>query len=92
MKKTRHTTEQTIRILRDAEGEQLKTKEVCRNYSVSAQTYYRWKSKYGGMDLKEAQPLPTTGRNWLPFHRPISWIQFQAFEHDSKLPLGRDQR
>jgi len=57
MKKTRHTTEQIIRILRDAEGEQLKTEEVCRKYSISAQTYYRWKSKYGGMDLKEAQRL-----------------------------------
>lgn len=41
MKKTRHTTEQIIRILRDAEGEQLKTEEVCRKYSISAQTYYR---------------------------------------------------
>ena len=57
MKKTRRTTEQIIRILRDAEGEQLKTEEVCRKYSISAQTYYRWKSKYGGMDLKEAQRL-----------------------------------
>jgi len=57
MKKTRHTTEQIIRILRDAEGARLKTEEVCRKYSISAQTYYRWKSKYGGMDLKEAQQL-----------------------------------
>ena len=44
MKRKRHTTEQIIRILRDAEGEQLKTEEVCRKYSISAQTYYRWKS------------------------------------------------
>jgi putative transposase len=57
MKKTRHTTEQIIRILREAEGSQLKTEEVCRQHSISAQTFYRWKSKYGGMDLKEAQRL-----------------------------------
>ena len=57
MKKTRHTTEQIIRILREAEGSQLKTEEVCRQRSISAQTFYRWKSKYGGMDLKEAQRL-----------------------------------
>ena len=47
MKKTRHTTEQIIRILRAAEGSQLKTEEVCRQHSISAQTFYRWKSKYG---------------------------------------------
>jgi len=57
MKKTRHTTEQIIRILREAEGSQLKTEEVCRQRSISTQTFYRWKSKYGGMDLKEAQRL-----------------------------------
>ena len=28
-----------------------------RKHSISPQTYYRWKSKYGGMDLKEAQRL-----------------------------------
>ena len=38
MKKTRRTTEQIIRILRDAEGEQLKTGEVCRKYSISPET------------------------------------------------------
>ena len=55
MKKKHHTTEQIIRILREAEGSQMKAEEVCRKHSISPQTYYRWKSKYGGMDLKEAQ-------------------------------------
>jgi putative transposase len=57
MKKTRHTTEQIIRILREAEGSQRSNEEVCRQHNISPQTYYRWKSKYGGMDLKEAQRL-----------------------------------
>ena len=57
MKKKHHTTEQIIRILREAEGSQMKAEEVCRKHSISPQTYYRWKSKYGGMDLKEAQRL-----------------------------------
>jgi len=57
MKKTPHTTEQIIRILREAEASGQKTEAVCRTHNLSAQTYYRWKSKYGGMDLKEAQRL-----------------------------------
>jgi putative transposase len=57
VKKTRHTTEQIIRILREAEASGERTEQVCRTHNISAQTYYRWKSKYGGMDLKEAQRL-----------------------------------
>ena len=35
----------------------MKAEKICRKHSISPQTYYRWKSKYGGMDLKEAQRL-----------------------------------
>ena len=55
MKKTRRTTEQIIRILRESEG--LKVEDACRKHSVSTQTYHRWKAKYGGMGLAEAQRL-----------------------------------
>lgn len=57
MKKTRHTTERIIRILREAEASECSNEEICRQHNISPQTYYRWKSKYGGMDLKEAQRL-----------------------------------
>ena len=57
MKKRKHTVEQIIRILREAEGAQIKADDICRKHNISPQTYYRWKSKYGGMDLKEAQRL-----------------------------------
>jgi putative transposase len=57
VKKTRRTTEQIIRILRDAETSGRKTEEVCRTHNISAQTFYRWKSKYGGLDLEEARRL-----------------------------------
>ncbi len=57
MKKTRHTTEQIIRLLRAAEGSEQSNEETCREHNISPQTYYRWKSKYGGMNLKEAQRL-----------------------------------
>ena len=57
MKKTRRTTEQIIRILREAESNGMKSEQVCRLHNISAQTYYRWKKKYGGMGLKEARRL-----------------------------------
>ena len=51
MKKSKHTVEQIIRILRESDNG-MRTEEIC-----SAQTYYRWKKKYGGMDLKEVHRL-----------------------------------
>lgn len=57
MKKSRHTTEQIIRILREIEGSGQRTEDACRTHEISVQTYYRWKSKYGGLQLKEAQRL-----------------------------------
>ena len=55
MKKTRRTTEQIIRILRDSEG--LSVDEACRKHEISSPTYHRWKAKYRGMGIKEAQRL-----------------------------------
>lgn len=57
MKKTHHTTEQIIRILREAESTGQNNEAVCRQHNISPQTFYRWKSKYGGMGLSEAQRL-----------------------------------
>lgn len=55
MKKTRRTTEQIIRILRESEG--ISVDETCRKHEISAATYHRWKAKYGGMGIKDAQRL-----------------------------------
>ena len=56
MKKKRHTVEQIIRILREADSG-LRNDEVCLRHNISQQTFYRWKRKYEGMDLKEAQRM-----------------------------------
>ena len=36
-----------------------KVKDIIREYGISEQTYYRWKSKYGGLDVNEARRLKT---------------------------------
>ena len=54
--KTRFTDEQIIQMIKEQEAGE-KTADVCRRYGISQGTFYKYKSKYGGMDLKEAQRL-----------------------------------
>ena len=61
MKKSRYTEEQIIGILKQHEAG-VKTADLCREHGISAATFYGWKSKYGGMDVSEAQRLKADGR------------------------------
>ena len=56
MKGKPHTTEQIIRILRQADSGQT-VLEICREHNISEGTFYRWKKKYGNMDLANARRL-----------------------------------
>jgi putative transposase len=56
MRKTRYSEEQIIRVLQEVESG-AKVRDVCREHGIAENTYYRWKSKYGGMDVSDAQRL-----------------------------------
>jgi putative transposase len=56
MKRKRYTEEQIIGILREHESG-VETAEVCRRSGVSSATFYKWKAKYGGLEVSEARRL-----------------------------------
>ncbi len=60
MKQNRHTVDQIISKLRQADvelGKGKKVPEVCKTLQVTEQTYYRWRQKYGGMAPAMAKQL-----------------------------------
>lgn len=56
MKRKRFTEEQIIGILKEAE-QGLGVKDLTRKHGITEGTYYRWKSKYGGMEVSDAKKL-----------------------------------
>ena len=56
MKQKQHSTEEIIRILREAAEDQT-VEDVCREHNISKATFHRWKRKYGDMDLADAKRL-----------------------------------
>jgi putative transposase len=56
MKKARFTEEQIIGLLREHEAGSA-TADVCRKHGVSSATFYKWKAKYGGLEVSEAKRL-----------------------------------
>ena len=56
MKRSRFTEEQIVAILREQESG-VSTAEVCRKHGVSSATFYKWKAKYGGLEVSDARRL-----------------------------------
>ena len=60
MKRRRHTPEQIVRKLREADrllGEGMELPEVTKQLEVSEATYHRWRARFGGMKADDAKRL-----------------------------------
>jgi putative transposase len=56
MRRSRFSEEQIIGILREQEAGAA-TADLCRKHGISPATFYKWKAKYGGLDVSEARRL-----------------------------------
>jgi len=86
MKRTRFKEEQIIAILKEAEAGEMPANAVCRKHGISEQTFYRWKSKFGGMDaslMKRLRELEDENRRLKKMYaeeRLIAEIRKEALE------------
>jgi putative transposase len=56
MKRLKYSESQIVGILKEADAG-VQVKEICRKYGISDATYYKWKSKYGGLEVSDVRRL-----------------------------------
>jgi putative transposase len=71
MKRSRFSEEQIIGILKEAEGSE-SIRGVCARHNITEQTFFRWRRKFGGMDVSEARKLKELERENAELKRMVA--------------------
>ena len=77
MKKSRFTDSQTMQILKQAEAG-VSAPELCREHGMSSATFYKWRSKYGGMDASMMSRLKELEDENRRLKKMYAEVQLQA--------------
>ena len=79
-KRQRHTPEQIISKLREAEVKLAKgtaLAQVCKDLAITEQTYYRWRKEYGGLQLEQAKRLKELERENARLRRLVADLSLE---------------
>jgi putative transposase len=71
MKPSRFTEEQIIGILKEQEAG-MKTADICRKHGISEATFYKYKGKYGGLEVSDARRLKALAEENAKFKRLLA--------------------
>jgi putative transposase len=66
MRKSKFSEFQVIKILKEVEGGRA-VKDICREHGISSATYYKWKSKYGGMEASDVRRITSLLGVWFAY-------------------------
>lgn len=82
MKKKTYSEEQIIGILREANGEKTVV-QICKDHNISDKTYYRWKHKYGRMEVADARWLRELERENVELKKIVAdqLLNIKVLEH-----------
>lgn len=76
MKKTRFTEGQIVAAIKKQESG-VSVKEVCREMGISEPTYYKWKSKYGGMEVSDVKKMKDMEAELSQYKKIVAELTFE---------------